>query len=74
MVMHDRVTLGGVVLVIAKIDDFLHKTGMPWSRFGRLATGDPRFVEDVRNGRTLRPRTEQRVAAFINTYREGCHD
>jgi hypothetical protein len=60
-------------MLIRRIERFLRDTGMPWTKFGRLATRDPRFVEDLRNGRTPRPRTEQRVEHFMNTYREPQH-
>ena len=30
---------------------------------------DPRFVGDLRNGRSPRPDTERRVEHFMNTYR-----
>ena len=35
------------------------------SRFGRLATGDPRFVFDLRRGREPRAATRDRVLAHI---------
>jgi hypothetical protein len=38
---------------------------IPPTRFGRQAVGDPRLVSDLQNGRTLRPSTEAKVAAFI---------
>lgn len=47
------------------IKAFLHRTGMPETRFGRLAVGDPRLVSDLRRGRRLRPETEARLRAFI---------
>jgi hypothetical protein len=60
-------------MLIRKVERFLTRTGMPWTKFGRLAAHDPRFVEDLRNGRTPRPTTEQRVEHFMNTYGEGHH-
>jgi hypothetical protein len=57
-------------MLITRIERFLRETGMPWTRFGRLATHDPRFVEDLRNGRMPRPATQSRVEHFMNTYRE----
>lgn len=44
---------------------------MPWTKFGRLAAHDPRFVQDLRNGRTPRSGTEERVEHFMNIYREN---
>ncbi len=60
-------------MLIRKIETFLRRTGMPATKFGRLATHDPRFVFDLRMGRVPRSRTEIRVEHFMNTYREGSH-
>jgi hypothetical protein len=60
-------------MLIRKIEVFLRQTNMPPTKFGRLATHDPRFVLDLRNGRTPRPRTERRVEHFMNKYRETPH-
>lgn len=60
-------------MLLYKIEQFLRRTGMPWTRFGRLATHDPRFVQDLRNGRTPRPATVSHVEHFMNTYREDAH-
>jgi hypothetical protein len=60
-------------MLIPKIERFLRKTGMSATRFGRLATRDPRFVADLRNGRTPRGAMERRVEHFMNTYRETPH-
>ena len=57
-------------MLIRQIEGFLRETGMPWTRFGRLAAHDPRFVGDLRNGRTPRPETTTGVEHFMNTYRE----
>ena len=61
-------------MLLARIERFLTETGMPWTRFGRLATHDPRFVEDLRNGRLPRPATETRVEHFMNMYRSRRHE
>lgn len=57
-------------MLILKIEVFLRRTGMPATKFGCLATHDPRFVFDLRNGRVPRTRMENRVEHFMNTYRE----
>ncbi len=57
-------------MLIRKIEVFLRHTRMPPTKFGRLAAHDPRFVLDLRNGRTPRPQTEERVEHFMNKYRE----
>ncbi|MCK9541239.1 MAG: hypothetical protein M0R03_04325 [Novosphingobium sp.] len=58
-------------MLIRHIERFLRETGMPWTRFGRLAAHDPRFVGDLRNGRVPRPHTQARVEQFMNAYREN---
>ncbi len=60
-------------MLIRKIDEFMRQTKMPQTRFGRLAVNDPQFVFDLRRGRTPRPKTEQRVEHFMNTYAEVVH-
>jgi hypothetical protein len=57
-------------MLITRIERFLRETGMPWTKFGRLAAHDPRFVEDLRNGRVPRPATQSRVEHFMNAHRE----
>jgi hypothetical protein len=60
-------------MLIRKIEVFLRRTGMPATKFGRLAARDPRFVYDLRNGREPRARTERRIEHFMNKYREDRH-
>ena len=60
-------------MLIRKIEKFLTETGMAWTKFGRLATRDPRFVEDLRNGRTPRTETSARVENFMSSYAETPH-
>jgi hypothetical protein len=60
-------------MLIRKIEKFLRRTGMPATKFGRLAAHDPRFVLDLRNGRMPRTRTEQRVEHFMNKFIETPH-
>ncbi|RJY08264.1 hypothetical protein [Aurantiacibacter aquimixticola] len=58
-------------MLIRKIEVFLRHTRMPPTKFGRLAARDPRFVLDLRNGRTPRAAMERRVEHFMNEYREA---
>ena len=51
-------------MLIRKIEVFLRRTRMPATNFGRLAVRDPRFVLDLRNGRTPRARTEKTGGTF----------
>jgi hypothetical protein len=60
-------------MLIRKIETFLRRTGMPPTKFGRLATHDPRFVFDLRMGRMPRAHTESRVEHFMNSYCEESH-
>lgn len=60
-------------MLIRQIERFLRETGMPWTKFGRLAARDPRFVEDLRNGRIPRPATEDRVVRFMTDHQEYRH-
>jgi hypothetical protein len=53
------------VHLLFEVEKFLRQSETTPTRFGREAVGDPRFVFDLRNGRDPRPRTIQRVAAFL---------
>lgn len=59
------------------VERHLRTHAIPPSRFGRMATGDPRFVFDLRRGREPRAATRDRVLAHIAgqtiTHREGPH-
>ncbi|WP_353199046.1 hypothetical protein [Sandarakinorhabdus sp.] len=47
------------------VERHLRAHAIPASRFGRMATGDPRFVFDLRRGREPRAATRDRVLAHI---------
>ncbi|MFZ4380725.1 MAG: hypothetical protein ACOYO0_02015 [Sandarakinorhabdus sp.] len=47
------------------VERHLRAHAIPPSRFGRMATGDPRFVFDLRRGREPRAVTRDRVLAHI---------
>lgn len=51
--------------MLREVEQFLVLTGKSPSRFGRQALGDPRFVFDLRNGRSPREETARRVSAII---------
>jgi hypothetical protein len=51
--------------LLAAVQAYLRRTGMPPTRFSRDATGDPRFVHDLRNGRNIGEKLTARVIAFI---------
>lgn len=54
--------------LLRKIEIFLNETDMPWTRFGRLAVRDPRFVQDLRNGREPGRIVSDRVEKFMNMW------
>jgi hypothetical protein len=60
-------------MLIRKIEAFLRRTGMTATEFGRRAARDPRFVFDLRHGRTPRKRTEARMEHFMNDFQEDIH-
>ena len=58
-------------MLLRDIEKFLRRTGMPATKFGRLAVRDPRLVLDMRNGREPRRRMVIRVEHFMNKYAAG---
>lgn len=60
-------------MLIRKIEKFIESTGMPVTKFGRLAAHDPRLVGDLRNGREPRSAMVQRVEHFMNTFGANVH-
>ena len=54
-------------MLMRKIERFLARTGMPVTKFGRLAAHDPRLIGDLRNGREPRPSLSIRIEHFMNT-------
>ena len=55
----------------AKVDSYLRSTGMPRTKFGRLAVHDPRLVDDLRNGRQPGPGVTARVEAYIAAHADA---
>lgn len=55
-------------MLLRRIEKFLTQHAMPATKFGRLAAHDPRFVLDLRMGRTPRPETEARTLAWMRDY------
>lgn len=60
-------------MLLPQIEKFLSRTGMPETRFGRLAAHDPRLVGDLRNGREPRSAMIARVEHFMNNFSENTH-
>jgi hypothetical protein len=55
-------------MLLTQVETYLRRTGMPPTRFGREAVRDPRFVHDLRRGRTVGDRMLRRVMTYI----QGC--
>ena len=51
--------------LLREVERFLRRGGVAPTRFGREVVGDPRFVFDLRNGRDPRPRTVEKVRAYL---------
>lgn len=60
-------------MLLRKVESFLRQTGMPATKFGRLAAHDPRLVGDLRNGREPRSALISRVEHFMNNYGVNVH-
>jgi hypothetical protein len=52
-------------VTLLDVHRFCRATGLSASTLGRLAIGDAGLVIGMRNGRQLRPRTAERVRAFM---------
>ncbi|HEU0043615.1 hypothetical protein [Sphingomonas sp.] len=55
--------------LLYEVDRYLRRTGMPVTKFGRLAVNDPRLVGDMRRGRQLGARNEARVRSAMRDER-----
>lgn len=51
--------------LLREVEKFLRRSDVAPTRFGREAVGDPRFVFDLRNGRSPRETTVARVLAYL---------
>lgn len=51
--------------LLLKIMRYCARTGMPVTKFGRLAVNDPRLVGDLKRGRSPGPGMIARVERFI---------
>lgn len=60
-------------MLLRRIEKFIEQTGMPVTKFGRLAAHDPRLVGDLRNGREPRSAMVSRVEHFMNKFMEAVH-
>lgn len=51
--------------LLDQIEGYLARSGTKASMFGRDAVGDPRFVQDLREGRRPRRKMQDRVREFM---------
>jgi 2,4-dienoyl-CoA reductase-like NADH-dependent reductase (Old Yellow Enzyme family) len=59
------------VHLLRRVETYLRRSGMPAARFGREAVRDPRFVFDLRKGRSPGPRIARRVCAYLDKHEGG---
>jgi hypothetical protein len=52
--------------LLRRIERYLKQSGVRPTTFGREAVRDPRFVFDLRSGRTPRRSTVRRVTAYLD--------
>ena len=57
--------------LLEQVESYLARTSVPPSTFGRMAVGDPRLVEDLRAGRRLRLKTQERVRYYLMQAQSG---
>ncbi len=57
--------------LLDQIEAYIAQTHMPPSRFGRLSAGDPRLVADLKGGRKLRCKTEDRIRRYLSANQTG---
>jgi hypothetical protein len=60
-------------MLLRTIESFLREHNLPATKFGRLAAHDPRFVLDLRMGRSPRRETELRTRAWMQGYSDGAN-
>jgi len=51
--------------LLEQIEQYLLRTQLAPTRFGRIVVRDPRFVEDLRAGRKPRLPTMEKVSAYL---------
>ncbi len=52
--------------LLRRINQYLRRTGLSATRFGREAARDPRLVWDLRAGRKLGARLEKRIGEWLD--------
>ena len=54
----------------SRINRFLTKSGLTWSKFGREALRDPQFLFRIAKGRQPTVKTIDRVDTFMRTWKK----
>ena len=52
-------------MLLWRVERFIRRFDIPPTRFGSVVVNDPRFVFDLRRGREPRPKTVERVEAYL---------
>ena len=52
------------------VSDFLEKTGMAASSFGKQAKNDPSFVSRIMSGQEVKESGKEKILDFIENYKE----
>ena len=58
------------MLILTRIERYLHLTRMSASALGRAVTGDPRLVFDLRRGRRIGAEIETRIDDYLTAQEE----
>jgi hypothetical protein len=53
--------------LLVEIERYLDRTGIAPTTFGRRVVNDPRFVLDLRRGRSPTPATARRITAILSS-------
>jgi hypothetical protein len=54
-----------------RIENYIRRSGITPTKFGRLAAGDPMLVHDLRRGREPRAPMVARIEAFLDLHEAG---
>lgn len=54
--------------LLSEVNDFLSKTGMGVSYFGKVASGNSELVHRLRSGGRVWPETDEKVRAFMTAH------
>ncbi len=55
--------------LLAEIDAFIERTGMPITKFGLEVCNDGKLIPTLRDGRRVWPETAEKIRAFMRAYK-----